>query len=64
MKKMGGEGVHATARLLGGSGGMLPQKMFEREREREGEKKRERELNFTPSEVASGAFSDSFVVLK
>ena len=25
----GGEGVRATARLLGGSGGMFPQKIFE-----------------------------------
>ena len=32
MKKMGGGGaraVRAKARLLGGSGGMLPQKIFE-----------------------------------
>ena len=28
-EKNGGEGVRATARLLGGSGGMLPQKIFE-----------------------------------
>ena len=41
------KGVCAIPRLLGVCGGMLPQKIFE----------------FVPSEIVSGVFSDSVVVL-